>query len=233
METTKIKFGKSEFTLHLRDEADISVMREIFKLREYRIAEEAIKSAADPIFDIGAHAGFFSIYCRALNHQVEIVALEPEPDNVKIFKQHLKDNKIAGVKVISGALAGQTGDRWLRISIDSHNHALTDSPTVSESASIKVHAFSLRDFCKNEKVKKISLLKMDIEGGEYEVLENLTPSDYRLFKYAILEYHDSQRRNFRVLEKLLRENGFGVQIFPSKFDKNMGFIFASNKRGVV
>jgi hypothetical protein len=33
-----------------------------------------------------------------------------------------------------------------------------------------------------------------------------------------------------LIEKKLRENGFGVEIFPSQFDKTMGFLWAKNKK---
>jgi hypothetical protein len=32
---------------------------------------------------------------------------------------------------------------------------------------------------------------------------------------------------------MLREHGFSVQVFPSRFDKKLGFIFALNKRLVL
>ena len=44
----------------------------------------------------------------------------------------------------------------------------------------------------------------------------------------ILEYHKGNE--YKVLAEKLRENGFGVQVFPSHFDKTMGFIWANNKR---
>lgn len=71
---------------------------------------------------------------------------------------------------------------------------------------------------------------MDIEGGEFEVIESLQPKHFSLFQNIILEYHNSSERHYRTLETKLRENGFSVQIFPSHFDKTMGFIFAANKR---
>ena len=79
--------------IDLRDEADRSVFNEIFKFGEYRIAEEAIRGAAYPILDIGAHAGFFSLYCHAQNPKVKIFALEPEPENYKFLQKNLKAEK--------------------------------------------------------------------------------------------------------------------------------------------
>jgi len=228
MEPIVIKFARSELKLWPRDEADISVMREIFKLREYRAAESIIKTAREPILDAGAHAGFFSLYCRAFNPQVLIIALEPEANNLKLLGKHLKENKIGDVRVVAGALAGETGERELAISSDSHNHYLS----AGSGDGVSVKAFSLSDLCRAQKVKQLSLLKMDIEGAEFEVFANLKSDDYRLFKSVILEYHNNRPNNYKEIETKLRENGFGVQVFPSKFDKSMGFILATNKRCV-
>ena len=43
------------------------------------------------------------------------------------------------------------------------------------------------------------------------------------------QYHRGREKS-REIEEKLRTNGFTVQVFPSKFDKTMGFIFAHNKR---
>lgn len=244
MQKVTLKLREYNWQVHLRDEADQSVYNEIFKLREYRAAEEAIKTAKHAIIDVGAHAGFFSMYCRSLNKQAKIYAVEPEPDNLKLFKQHLAENKILGVKIIACALAGQTEKRQLILSADSHNHRLgaaDEAPFSSErlfsdfagvdedvDKTIVVQAFSFADFCKKNKINKISLLKMDIEGGEYELFDGMSDSDFAMVNYVILEYHRGSEH--KDLAEKLRANGFGVQVFPSHFEKTMGFIWANNKR---
>ena len=65
---------------------------------------------------------------------------------------------------------------------------------------------------------------MDIEGAEEEIIHSLTPSDYAKIEAIIMEYHNPHTA--KKLESILRENRFKVQIFPSRFDKKMGFLFA-------
>ncbi|OGH84204.1 MAG: hypothetical protein A2261_03590 [Candidatus Magasanikbacteria bacterium RIFOXYA2_FULL_44_8] len=226
-----IKFHNQDIQVSPRDEADVSVVREIFKLREYKATEAVIVGAVDPIVDVGAHAGLFTLYCRALNKRVKIFAIEPEAKNITALGAHLATNHVSDVKVAVGALSGKTGEMLLKISEDSHNHRILPDGVVSDPSDMaKITTWTLRDFCAKNKIKNISLLKMDIEGAEFEVFASLAPEDYLLFKNVILEYHDNRQRNHHLIESLLRENGFGVQKFPSKFDKTMGFIFANNKR---
>lgn len=211
----------------MRDDADKSVAAEIFQVREYRMVEDFISTLALPIFDVGAHAGFFSLYARALNSQVPIIALEPEPQNFKTLENNLKTNNTKAVTAIKGALAKKSGKRELALSADSHNHKLKTSS--KEKKIITIQGFDFAYF-KKLAPEGIGLVKMDIEGGEYEIFPNLNPEDFAHVRAIVMEYHDLPDRNHKEIEQILRENGFGVQTFPSKFDKTMGFFWAVNKR---
>ena len=219
-----------QYTVYVRDEADESVIAEIFKLREYRAAELIIKEAVSPIIDVGAHSGLFTLYARALNATVPLIAIEPEPNNLVLLKKHLAENRISGVTVIEGALAGTTGKRKLIVSPDSHNHHLLEKGENSIKEMVVVPGYDFAAVVKKLASKQISLIKMDIEGGEYEVLESFSPEHFKMVGASIMEYHTFRGHHYQEIEMRLRENGFGVQIFPSKFDRQMGFIFATNKR---
>jgi len=88
----KINFNHKIIKVILRDEVDLSIFNEIFKFREYRQTEKIIEKAKDAIIDVGAHAGFFSLYAAAFNSNVKIYALEPEPNNFLALNQNIKLN---------------------------------------------------------------------------------------------------------------------------------------------
>ena len=227
MQKTTVKANGQNFVIYLRDEADSSVAAEIFKIKEYRFADEVIRSAGDAILDIGAHTGMFSIYARSLNPHVRIVAMEPEPHNLELFKKHLLENKISGVEVLGAALAGRAGEYHLQLSPDSHAHRLSEQQ--AKQGSLVVTTLTLADLLERYNLDKVALLKLDIEGAEYEVLLSTESETFAKIGAVAMEYHE-QHGSRLTLEKVLRENGFGVQVFPSRFDKTMGFIFATNKR---
>jgi len=237
MNKINFKFNLHSFAVTLPDEASKSVLAEIFKEQEYKAAETVIIEATEPVVDVGAHVGLFVLYVRALNHFVPVYALEPEETNFKILQQNIKENKLTKIKSLQIALGGRTEQGNLLLSPDSHNHRLETAPDSGElekgqeeptNQLVKIH--SLRDFLDQERIKIISLLKMDIEGGEYDVFSACMPADFARIKNVIMEYHNYGGLNYKEIEIQLRENGFGVQIFPSKFDKKMGFIFGKNKR---
>ncbi len=214
---------------NIRDKIDQSIWAEIFKIKEYRIAEPTICSAKYSIIDVGAHIGFFILYARDLNPTVDIYALEPEPKNFLALKNNLNLNKFKKITVINSALSDQSGEATLLMAVDNHNHRLVKNYNQNQNT-FTIPTISLSDLIKKYKLKKISLLKMDIEGWEYMIFKNLDSKVLSKISAIIMEYHNNRENNYREIAIFLRENGFGVQIFPSKFDKTLGFLFANNKR---
>jgi len=131
--------------------------------------------------------------------------------------------------LIEVAVAGEEGERNLFTSADSHNHRLNlIREDLKRGPSVKVKAVTLPDLLQD--LKSVDLIKMDIEGGEYEIFDKLNPEDLAKVKNIILEYHNYWGRNYKEVEAKLRTFGFSVQIFPSQFDQHMGFLLAKNKR---
>jgi FkbM family methyltransferase len=225
----KISFNQKTIQFNLRDEVDVSIYNEIFKFREYRQTEEIIKNASGAIIDVGAHAGFFSIYAAALNPNAKVYALEPETNNFSALNDNIRLNPdFKKIKLFQTALSSKTGTEKLYLSVDSHNHSLIK--TSYNNQEIPVKTINLSDFCRQQKIPKISLLKMDIEGGEYEIIKNLATTEFNLIDYIFLEAHKTESNSYQDLEKILRPAGFSVQVFPCEFDSDLKFILAHNKR---
>lgn len=227
----KINFRGKIYDISLRPDADESVLAEIFDWREYKAVENIIMKYDFPVLDAGAHIGLFSLYVKAFNSVVRIYALEPEEENFMLLQKNLTANRLRDIRVFKAALAGKTGSGELALETDSINHHLTDGDRKNDGVKItKVRTYSLEDFMATINIPCLGLLKMDIEGGEYEVLENISLEGFEKIHNIILEYHEHSGHNHKELENILRRNGFSVQIFPSRFEKGLGFMFARNKR---
>jgi len=224
MKLTNLHFNNQDFQIYTRSQADKSIIKEIFELREYKEVEVIIKSAKDPIVDAGTQAGFFVLYCRALNQEVKILAIEPDEDNLELLNNHIEINNLKKIEVMPAALAGKSGLRDFFISTDSHNHGLFKVLVPKINKNSRVKTYSLDDLLKEQGIEDVSLLKLDVEGAEFEVLENF--SHWEKIKNIAMEYHDFGDFKHQELEKILSANGFKVKTRSSKFDKNLGFIFA-------
>lgn len=233
MERRTIKFLGKELTVTLRDDIDALVFEEIFKHRVYRGAEAYLASLDGlnwPIIDAGAHSGWFTLYCRCFNQIAPILALEPEPENFKALTKTCLEQKLKKVKCLEKALGAKNGEGQLILNKDNHNHYLWNGEGELPENNIPVQTITLTRLCHDEKIKTVGLLKMDIEGGEYEVFESMAKKDYNIVRAVLLEYHHLGNRDEKVIAAKLREHGFGAQIFPSKFDKKMGIVWGVNKR---
>ncbi len=232
MKEAVIKFKQSIFTVDTCDEAGQSVLAEIFKYREYRRADEAIISASDDeyIVDAGAHFGFFALYARALNPDVQIICLEPNEKNFLILQNNISKNKIKKINALNIGLSSKSGKRKFTVSNDSHDSKMVGDNEEFEGGFYSKQTESLANLVVDNKIKKIALLKMDIEGAEFEIIKNAHDNDFDSVLNIVMEYHNCEKDSYRIIEQNLRQKGFSVEIFPSKFDNKLGFIFARNKR---
>lgn len=240
----QIKFNGKSLVVTLASDADQSVFREIFVEREYRILEPIIVRAVSsagalasaPILDIGAHKGFFSLYMRTLNPAVLVFAFEPESKNFAAMKENLKRNHVDGVVCKNLAVVGEasdlSGSRILYLSEDSHNHSLINyagdsQKDVPGNGTQTVQTISLERIFEKYRLEKVAIVKMDCEGAEFEILENLSPEIARKITCFYIEYHEyKEGMKGAHLADLLRKFGFKVDIRFSHYDKKMGFILA-------
>lgn len=226
MQIIPLKLKNKTWKLKVRDEADLSVVGEIFKLGEYRAAEPLLTATTNIIVDVGAHIGIFTLYARALNSKAEILAMEPDPQNRLLLQENLLLNDLTAIQVLPQALASEAGERALIVADEHINHRLR---LKSENTSLRVKTVPVEALGLADLPEKIDVIKLDIEGGEFEILEKTAPEFLKRPKTWILEYHDSPGKRHNKLEEKFKILGYGVQIFPSKFEKKMGFILATRK----
>jgi hypothetical protein len=60
-------------------------------------------------------------------------------------------------------------------------------------------------------IKSIDLLKIDVEGEEYEVLKGINPNDWSKIKQIVAEVHDIEGRIDKI-QTLLKSNGFNIKV---------------------
>lgn len=218
-----IPFLRHKFLVDARGEADDSVLAEIFTLREYELLEPALKMARTVVLDIGAHKGFFALYVRALNETVPVLCYEPEEVNYAALKKHLELNKIQGITTKNVAVAQSEGTLLLNVSEDSHNHSIVVAPGTTVQK--KVNATTLEKIV--NKFEKVDVLKMDVEGAEFQIFENTAPEVLQKIGTVFMEYHQyGPSMQAEVLKTIFEKAGFLVRKFPSKYDKRMGFLLA-------
>jgi FkbM family methyltransferase len=179
----------SPHPLHVRlNTSDISVFRQVFLEREYNIVS-ALGEELSVIVDGGANIGLTSVALAQLYPDARILAVEPEAQNLKL----LRDNTAAyaRITVIPGALWDT--DEPLTIS-DSQNGswAFQVRPGGASNTEHNVKGYRISSLAARYGISRVSLLKLDIEGAEYEVLGDYAAWE-GLVDHIVIELHERIR----------------------------------------
>jgi FkbM family methyltransferase len=115
------------------------------------------------VYDIGAQAGFYTLFfSRLVGESGRVFAFEPCPYEARFLLDHVRMNKIANVRVIQAAVAEQAG--LVAMTTD---RGMTQNRIHScDDATLKVPSLNLDSL----NLPAPDLVKMDVEGAESAVL---------------------------------------------------------------
>lgn len=176
-------------------------------------ALKEIISDNDIAFDIGANIGITSMWMSKKSKQV--YAFEPEAKNLSRFKHNIYINGIENVRIIDKAVTFESARVCFNLYESYGHHSLSSSHLTTPRGVVSVDAVSLSDFCRAEDINIIDLLKIDVEGFEYEVLlgaEELLANNR--IKFIIFEHSPvllrKQGRDMRQVIDLLFKYGYTI-----------------------
>jgi FkbM family methyltransferase len=123
----------------------------------------------DCFYDLGAHSGFFSpIAGRQVGPSCAVLAVEADPENAEIVRANVARNNWQQVTVLESAVWSASGQvSFAPASEPTQGHVSTGQPNGLRSVS----AVSLDDMVFRDGHRPPSLIKMDVEGAEWDVLQ--------------------------------------------------------------
>lgn len=207
----------------------------------HRIYHECLNRVHDGgvILDIGAHVGIATCLFGKKFPKASIIAVEPNPDNIKNFHETLAMNKIAPSALIELAISNQ---EWIKLWVDETNSgACVLDGLVDPNIFTTVHphptsipGMSLNRLFEIYKLthERISLMKLDIEGSEYSTLKDFTYWDN--ISMLMFEVHwdmnpptpDSPHNALSILDfvltKMPRDRVFAVLPFTKYYAGHYG-----------
>jgi FkbM family methyltransferase len=179
------------------------------------------------IIDIGAAIGEFSLYAAANDPGARIIAYEPFPESVEIFKKNLEMNGISTIKIIPKAVWKTTTRLELDISLQEPLQITSGVTEISTDKSIRVEAVSLADVLRSNKLSSVDLVKLDCEGAEFDILLGSRPETVKAFKRIVMEYHDgADGRHHAQLESHLQSLGYRVTSRENVVHPEIGYLYA-------
>ena len=147
----------------------------------------------DCYYDVGAHTGFFCLIAsRFVGSSGAIVAFEPDPVNVDALQTNIAKNGLTQVSVAEAAVWCSPGHVAFERASDSSNRTQGHVSSAKDPGLelILVPAVRLDDFIFSQGHPAPHLVKMDVEGAEWEALQGarhlLTEAQPKL----LCEVHD-------------------------------------------
>jgi len=180
----------SGLQLQLHDLDDVRTIWAVFCRDEY-----AVPPSTRTIVDIGANYGAFTCFAATAAPEARILSCEPFPSTFERLEENVRVNGFGGrVRSWQAAVAAETGRMLMGAAPDEASpfrHLLRtvkrDVPTV------KVQTLSWCDLMNRARAElgcdQIDLVKLDVEGTEYDVFIGIDPRQLAAVKELQLEYH--------------------------------------------
>ena len=174
--------------------------------------------AGNTVIDVGAHIGEFSLIAsKKVGNEGKIIAIEPLIENAKWIQKNLSLNEIKNCLVLELAVGSKRDKVTIYKKNVNASMGILD-PQISEEKLVKsydIEVETLDAILTERKIDNVDMLKIDVEGYEYEVLTGCKElMRQKKIKKIICEIHSQYLAKKGVSEdmlySLLRDNGFKV-----------------------
>jgi FkbM family methyltransferase len=162
------------------------------------------------VLDVGAHVGAFTCWVAARAPSSRIVALEPEPRNFADLQANVLRNHLTGRVVLVNAAAA-SDDRMVELRVRGDDRQLS-SFMASSGEAIPVQAVALDQFVRSDLDGPIDLVKMDVEGAEWEILPSIRDDTWARISRLVLEVHIFGSHTVQEMEGLLESNHYETRM---------------------
>jgi len=147
--------------------------------------------------DVGAWVGKYSLLMA--KKAKKVVCIEPDKLNFKFIKKNIELNNLKNIEPIQAALDVKDGTTKLYVSHSTASHS-----------GYKVKTISLKSLL-DHIGENVDLIKMDIEGAEFNILRTLDKGMANQIRYWIVECHSPKKEDQDELEIIFRNNGYSVR----------------------
>ena len=217
----------------VRSLMDIWIVKETCLDKDYEVNGVPIADGWQ-VVDIGAGLGDFVLSAANERPNCKIWAFEPFPESFELLQENIALNQIKNVQVVQTAVSSQSGPMKMFLTGAAVQHIASNeySPDSAGNAhEIEVQSQSINDLFSADGMTHCNFLKMDCEGGEFDILLNAKPETLAKIHHICLEYHDNATSFSHVdLEKFLKASGFNVRTTQNPVHHYLGFLYAENLR---
>lgn len=179
------------------------------------------------IVDVGSHLGYFPVFeAKLVGPTGKVICLEPSVASYNILIRNIERNDVANIIVTYNMAASNKKERRKfyvnRLSNQSSFYTSSKARSV-----IEVDTQPLDEILQGE--PRIDVIRMDIEGGEYEVIHGMIGSMKAYHPILFIELHPSPQR--KPFLEIVHDLGYECQCIVDRRNNTsfLGGIWTSSK----
>lgn len=144
----------------------------------------------DVVFDVGAYVGPYTLLAsRVVGPSGHVYAFEPDPVARSLLERNVGVNQALNVSVLPYAVGACDG--WGSLAYGVLGDSATRITAADDAGSTGVAIVSLRTFCRQRNVRP-DVIKIDVEGGEVDVLVRPALDDVAGARCVFVELHERE-----------------------------------------
>ncbi len=210
----------------VRSLMDLWIIKETCLDRDYERIGPRIEDGWT-VLDIGAGMGDFCVHVARRFPRARVIGYEPFAQSFKLLQHNIALNGVANISVYPVAVSSDGRLMQLSMTGAAVQHS-TSTTGATEPASMQaVQSVTLADALVHENIAQCDLLKIDCEGGEFDILLNAPDALLRRFQNICLEYHDALTAHHHgELVERFKAAGFDVSVYPNPVHSEIGLMYA-------
>jgi FkbM family methyltransferase len=219
---------RSGLRFRVREPMDVWSVKESCLDRFYEKASVPLRPDWT-VVDIGGGLGDFTVFAAHRCPAGRIYAYEPFPSSFALLEENVRLNGIGNVRAFPLAVTGSRGETLAieELATPLQNRTVGSSPGRGGAGAVR--GTTLEDVFAENGLAVCDFLKIDCEGGEYEILFRCPPAVLARIRTICLEYHDGVTpHSHEDLVRFLEGNGFRVNLLPNRVHVELGYLHAEN-----
>jgi len=192
-----LSYGNSKARFYANSGAFLDILYDIVRENFLGGAYDDLDVSGKTVVDDGAGVGDTAILF-ALRGARRIIALEPYPSLYKEALINIRANGLEDRVVLLNAGLGSF-DGEVCAGLNNVNGYMIFKQ--GSECGVKVRMYTLSSLIKEFNMEDGSILKMDCEGCEYEIIPRTSSKDLSVFGQIVIEYHNGYHELRNALEK--------------------------------
>jgi FkbM family methyltransferase len=190
----------------------------VWEAQESAFLDNNLKSG-DVFVDVGAHVGYYSLLAAKLvGESGKVVAVEPNPPTIVRLEKDIALNPFKNILVQKVACTDkETTLKFYQASLENSGNSSMSQGNAKDGKEITVRGVPLDKIVEDLGIKRVDMVKIDVEGGEMSVLGGMTNIIATYHPKFAIDLKDDLLKNMgsslAAAKALFIKNGYTLQAF--------------------